>query len=81
MLTILVLSTVPAALAARLDSAALGLVAAAGLLWAGAAFTVSTLPAVPGRRRTCVNAGLAAGLSAVAAIAAIVGLIGAVAGY
>ena len=81
MLAILALSAVPAALAARFDSVALGLVALAGLLWAGAAFTVTALPAVPGRRQSIINGIVATGLSTIAAIVATVGMVGALAGY
>ncbi|MBT8202545.1 MAG: hypothetical protein HKN74_02505 [Acidimicrobiia bacterium] len=81
MLAFLALWAVPVALAAAFDSAALGLVAVAGWLWAGAAFTVTALPAVPGRRRTLINGTVATGLSTIAAGVAAVGVVGALAGY
>ncbi len=74
MVTVLLLSIVPALLAAGLGSAGLALIAAAGLLWAAALFACSRAPVVEGRAAS-LNESFSTGLSVLATAAAAAGVI------
>ncbi|MBT8166382.1 MAG: hypothetical protein HKO63_00715 [Acidimicrobiia bacterium] len=74
MTTILMLTAIPAVLAAAFDSIGLGLVAVAGIVWAAAIGVCSVAPVVPGRSHT-VNEAVASTLSAAAAAIAISGVL------
>lgn len=74
MTTVLLLSAVPAVLAAEFDSTGLGLLALAGLVWAGALYACSMAPMIAGARRNG-NEVIAAGLSSIAAIVAFAGIV------
>ncbi|MGI9648227.1 MAG: hypothetical protein ACR2OI_06880 [Acidimicrobiia bacterium] len=80
MLHLLAVVSIPALLAARLDSAGLAFVAAAGLLWAAGIYLCSTAPVVAGRRRRSVNETLTSALTTLAALLAVVGAIAALLG-
>ncbi len=74
MITVLVLSAIPALLAAGLDSVGLALVAGAGLVWAAALYACSVAPVVAGQDRN-VNEIVATRLSMVAATIATIGVL------
>ena len=74
MTTVLVLSVIPAALAAAFDSAGFALLAGAGLVWATAIAVCSMAPVVAGKNHTA-NETIAQGLSMIAAAIAVVGLV------
>lgn len=73
MTTILVLTVIPAGLAATFDSVGFGLLAAAGLVWAFAVAVCSLAPVVAGRNHSA-NETLSQGLSMIASAVAVVGL-------
>ena len=74
MITVLVLSAVPALLAAGLDSVGLALVAGAGLVWAAALYACSVAPIVAGPGHN-VNEVVATRLSMLAATMATTGVL------
>ena len=74
MTTILVLTVIPAGLAAAFDSVGLGLLAAAGLLWAFAVAVCSMAPVVAGRNQSA-NETISQSLSMIAGAIAAVGLV------
>jgi hypothetical protein len=74
MITVLVLAAIPAAVAAGFDSVGFGLLAVAGLAWAGALYACSVAPMIVGEKHNG-NEAIAAGLSTVAALVALAGII------
>lgn len=66
MTTVLVLSAIPAVLAAGFDSVGLALLAVAGLMWAGALYTCTVAPVIVDRHHN-LNESLAVMLSLLAA--------------
>lgn len=74
MATILMLTIIPAALAAAFDSVGFGLLAAAGLVWAFAVAVCSMAPVVAGRNRSA-NETISQGLSLIATAITAIGLV------
>ena len=74
MITILILSAIPAVLAVDLDSGGFALLAIAGFVWACAHFASSVAPIVVGAKRT-TNETIAVALSTLAALVAVAGFI------
>ena len=74
MLTILILSAIPAVLAAEFDSAGLALVAMAGVIWALGIYACAAAPVVPSRAGPPINDRLATALSAGATLLALAGV-------
>ncbi len=71
--SILILSAIPATLAAGFDSVGLALVAGAGAVWAAALYICSVAPVIAGGA-TSVNERLSTGLSMLAASLTLVGI-------
>ena len=67
MLTILILSAIPALLAAGFDSVGLAVVAAAGVVWAAGVSLCTVMPLVPARSGPSINDRMATVLSVLAA--------------
>ncbi len=74
MAIVLVLSAIPAVMAAGFDSLGLALLAAAGLVWAAALYVCSVAPVVAWRQAS-ITESVATGLSTAAAVTAIAGLV------
>ena len=74
MMIVLLLSAIPAVLAAGFDSFALALLALAGGVWAAALYVCSVAPVVAGQRTTITET-VATGLSTVAGMVGVLGLL------
>ena len=81
MLQVLLATSVPALLAAGLDSPGLGLVAGAGVVWAAGLFICSSAPVVAGQSGRSVNEAVASVMATLAMLVAVAGIAALILGW